>query len=58
MDMDARQKSIENGSRYRSKSYQVRNIVKCHSVNYYVYYFEVFVYFSKNDFVFFFFKKI
>ncbi|RNA10658.1 adenylate kinase isoenzyme 5-like isoform X1 [Brachionus plicatilis] len=40
MDMDIREKNIENGNRYRSKSLQVRLIVKAHPVSYYVSYFE------------------
>lgn len=42
MDMQNREKNIENGNRYRSKSLQVRLIVKAHPVSYYVSYFEVF----------------
>jgi hypothetical protein len=41
MEMEARQNSINDGSRFRSKSYQVRLIVKARPVGYYVSYFEV-----------------
>ena len=41
MDMEARQNSTNDGSRFRSKSYQVRLIVKARPVGYYVSYFEV-----------------
>ena len=41
MDMEARQKEIDEGNRHRSKSYQVRTIVVTRPVSYYVTYFEV-----------------
>lgn len=41
MEMEARQQRIDDGSRFRSKSYQVRLIVKARPVGYYVSYFEV-----------------
>ena len=41
LEMETRQKNIDNGSRFRSKSYQVRLIVKARPVGYYVSYFEV-----------------
>jgi len=41
MDMANRQRNIDTGNSYRSKSYQVRTIVVAHPVRYYVSYFEV-----------------
>ena len=47
--MDNRQKNIESGNRYRSKSYQVGIIIRAYPVKYYVLYFEVFIFNPKNQ---------